>query len=202
MPHYFAKFVRHGADLFRLDTRVYLDDVFECTSQDFAIGAVIAKNPGSALPTDPKSDSVQQIDLNRGMLLRTLRSVVTKAYLQSNRRWSPGAYIQVLNLFYLCDPIYRSAIRRIGKISAPPIDSAEEKAFPWVLYLWGKSDERVGQFKSRFTALRAKQHFFYDKNLSRLVRNSPTEQSFAKHMQGLPHKSVVDFLAAVIASEA
>ena len=201
VTYYFARFERHGSDLFRLDTRIYLDDVSECTPQDCVIGAVVAKNPGSALPTNEAALGMQPIDLNRGMLLRTVRSIVIKAYTQSKQSWPTGAYVQVLNLFYLRDARFRSALKRISQVPEPPVDRAEQKVFPWTMYLWGRTDERIKRFTARFSTLIAPHHFYFDKNLNRLVFDRPDENSFAKHTQGLSQKPIVEYLATLVASE-
>jgi len=45
---FWAEFVEIGKDIFRFDTRVYLNRIRSIESRDPCIGAVVGKNPGSA----------------------------------------------------------------------------------------------------------------------------------------------------------
>jgi len=64
MPLYWARFVNGDSNsILRLDTRVYVRDVNSCRTTDIAIGAVVAKNPGSARPSDVGLRTLQPITL-------------------------------------------------------------------------------------------------------------------------------------------
>ncbi len=79
MPLYWARFERRGANLFRFDTRIYLEDVEECGPDDTVVGAVVAKNPGSARPSADDSTVLHPITLTNDKLLPTVRSLVRQA---------------------------------------------------------------------------------------------------------------------------
>lgn len=196
MSLYWAKFKRHESGrIFRFETRVYLSDIPKCTSTDPVIGAVIAKNPGSAQPSAGAPRTIQPIQLANDRLLPTVRSIVRKAYRGAKTDAPQRGYIQVLNLFYLCDNDFKHAIREISRIDNPPIDPAESKRFPWVFYLWGDYTHNKAQFIQRFTDLDARHHFYFDKNDTIVVPGVPVEKSFAKHTQGLNQKPIIEHMA-------
>ncbi len=201
MPLYWARFVNGGSNgIFRLDTRVYLHDVARCMATDFAIGAVVAKNPGSARPSDVGARALQPIALENDKLIPTVRSLVAKSYREAQRSPPKNGYIQVLNLFYLCDKQFNRAIRAATQMVNPRIDPAETKPFPWVMYLWGEFENRKARFIRRFSELDSQNHFYFDKNLDDIVCDVPGDGSFAKHTQGLNHEPVVQHLASLITS--
>jgi hypothetical protein len=195
---YWARFVPCQSRLFRFDTRVYLRGVPKCRSTDTVIGAVVAKNPGSARPSDSQSRALQPIELANDRLIPTVRSFVLKAYRMAGVAASRNAYIQVLNLFYLCEKDFGCAIRGIGSMVNPPADPAESNVFPWIMYLWGKYECRKAHFIRRFSRLDSENHFYVDKNLNQIVRGIPGRDSFARHTQGLKLEPVVAHLASLL----
>ena len=197
MPFYWARFASYEGHLFRLDTRIYLEDVPRCKPTDHAVGAVVGKNPGSARPSTDSSE-LQAIALTNDKLLPTVRSFVRKSYQDAGVEVPPCGYVQVLNLFYLCDEKYSRAIRTLGRVAAPPTDQAEGRVFPWTMYLWGEFDDDKAQHISRFRNLNSNHHFYFDKNDDQLVSAIPGEGSFAKHTQGLKLAPVVTHLASLL----
>jgi hypothetical protein len=118
MPLYWAQFQQHGDHLFRMDTRIYLVDVAECRPGDSAIGAVVAKNPGSARPGDTTSPRLHPIRLSNDRLIPTVRSFVRRAYDEAGVAIPSRGYIQVLNLYYLCEKNSTTAIRKIERTTS------------------------------------------------------------------------------------
>lgn len=49
MSNYWAKFKKVDDDTFRFDTRIYLIKISEPSDDYICIGAVVGKNPGSAI---------------------------------------------------------------------------------------------------------------------------------------------------------
>jgi hypothetical protein len=144
---------------------------------------------------------LQQIDLANDRLLPTVRSMVIKAYREAQRESPPGAYVQVLNLFYLCDAKFSSAVKKMQRVVDPPTDKSEAREFPWIMHLWGGPDHRKDFFAARFRELAAGSHFFFDKNLDRLVSEFPGPVSFPKHTQGLTLDPIIKHLAMLIRRE-
>lgn len=198
MTSYWAKFVKHGLHLFRLDTRIYLQPVAKCGPGDQPIGAVVAKNPGSARPSDAKTTALHELALANDKLLPTVRSFVAKAYLNAGVEPPAGGYVQVLNLFYLCDKGFSRAMRTIGGIPKPPSDKSETKRFPWIMYLWGEYDEAKAPYMARFGRLESGCHFYFDKNRDRIIPSVPRRGSFAKHTQGMVLEPVIKHLASLL----
>lgn len=49
MSYYWAKFKKIDDNIFRFDTRVYLNPTKSPGENDICIGAIVGKNPGSAI---------------------------------------------------------------------------------------------------------------------------------------------------------
>ena len=118
MNLYWAKFQSVGGETFRLDTRIYLNEINEPQENDICVGAIVGKNPGSAKATI-NSETLQPINLNRDNLLPTVRNIVLKSYNNSLQNLPEDGYIQILNLFYLCNPDLKKAISAIQNYEKP-----------------------------------------------------------------------------------
>jgi hypothetical protein len=115
MPHCFwAEFAESGKDVFRFDTRIYIDPVSDIEDKDCCIGAVIGKNPGSA-KSAAVGNGIQPIELDGDKLLPSVRNIVLKSYGEAGIQPPQRAYIQVLNLFYLCNPDLGQAVSALKK---------------------------------------------------------------------------------------
>src|SRR5687768_2305947 len=99
---YFANFQRCGGALFRLDTRIYLNDHDAPSKHDVRIAAVVAKNPGSAKPR--ALGRLAPLTLAGDKMLPSVRNRFRAAYSTAKKVSPQGAYVQVWNLFYLCTP--------------------------------------------------------------------------------------------------
>ncbi len=198
MSHYFwAEFLELGNDTFRFDTRIYLHPIKRIKNGDHCIGAVVGKNPGSAKST-AVGTGIKAIELDGDKLLPTVRNIIIKAYNESGIHIPERGYVQVLNLFYLCNPNLDKAISEVENNTNAKNDPAENLSFPWVWYVWGSKSEILNAYKGRFSSLKSNNHFYYDKELSKVVSKPATERSFAKHTQGLKHALVVPYISGVI----
>ena len=195
---FWASFQRVGQDIFRYDTRIYLHKVARTSPSDVCIGAVVGKNPGSAKASNLSNPGIQPIFLDGDKMLPTVRNIVLKAYAEANIAGSAGEYIQVLNLFYLCEPNLTQAIKSISKHSGTAFCQPEANSFPWVWYVWGDENKSLSNFKTRFSSLNAPDHFYFDKDTEAVIGKVPSHNSFAKHTQGLKQESVITHISGLI----
>jgi len=198
MGHYFwAEFVEIEGDIFRFDTRIYLQPVNEIRADDICIGAIVGKNPGSA-KSMALGNGISPIDLDGDKLLPTVRNIVYNAYQAAKMDIPQQGYIQVLNSFYLCDPDLGSAINRLKNNCNVESCPAESKIFPWVWYVWGGDSIDLNKFKERFQDIKAKKHFYFDKDQKEIISEIPRGTDFAKHTQGLRHDYIVPYITSLI----
>lgn len=199
MSHFWARFEVVNGETFRLDTRIYLKDIDIPNNNDRCIGAIVGKNPGSAKPST-LTDQLQSVVLDNDKLLPTVLNVITKAYQCVNVSLPDRGYVQVLNLFYLCNSKLDEAIASIDRVAEPPLCESETRLFPWVWYVWGDQSDQLDPRKKRFSQLNANHHFFFDKTLQEVRDGVPRCCDFARHTQGLTHDSVVPHIARLIAN--
>lgn len=194
MSYFWAKFLSVGDKTFRMDTRIYLLGIDAPRNDDSCVGAIVGKNPGSAKPS-MSSGELQPIELGGDKLLPTVRNVITKAYKTANTSVPERGYVQVLNLFYLCNPNLSQAIASIGSVVAPPLCKSEDGGFPWIWYVWGNESTDLNPHKERFSQIKANHHFFFDNRAKEVKDRPPRHDEFAKHTQGLKHEYVVPYIA-------
>ncbi len=197
MSYYWAKFEIIEDNLFRFDTRIYLNETAQIKDDHRCIGAIVGKNPGSARPSSNTSE-FQPIMLDNDKLLPTVRSIINKSHIKTNLTPHKNAFIQVLNLFYLCEKDLDKAIDTIQNIEKPKICNSEINSFPWVWFVWGDQNNRLDDFKKRFYNLKTKNCFFYDQKAKAVSLNAPQNKSFAKHTQGLQHNLIVPYIATIL----
>ncbi len=198
MPHYYwAEFVESGRDVFRFDTRIYINSIDSIERNDCCIGAIVGKNPGSAKPVAIRN-GIQPIKLDGDKLLPTVRNIIIKSYKEAGIQPPPKGYIQVLNLFYLCNPDLGQAISALKENKNTRYCLTENLSFPWVWYVWGSVSEILNPYKGRLSMLQSINHFYYDKEKSKMVAEPASVSVFAKHTQGLKHVYVVPYIAGVI----
>lgn len=201
MSHLFwAEFKQIENDVFRFNTRIYLNYINEIECSDLCIGAVVGKNPGSAKSSDI-NNGIQPIILDGDKLLPTVRNIVIKSYDMSGVSIPQRGYIQVLNIFYICERNIGCATTKLVNNKICPNDMAENISFPWVWYVWGGKSKYLNPYKYRFSKLKARNHFYYDKDMSTVITQPATESSFAKHTQGLRHDDIVPHITHLIKSE-
>lgn len=196
MSHFWAHFKTINGQRFRFDTRIYLNPTSTPDDQDVAIGCIIGKNPGSAV-ANKRSSQLAPIALSGDKFLPTVLSVLRQSYALANRPIVSGSYVQVLNLFYLCDRDLTEAKRSLISCRRAPACATEELDFPWAWFAWGGSDRVLDPLKTRFDDLSSARSFYYCKNQGRVVTRRPRPQDLAKHTQGMPQSTVVTHLAKV-----
>ena len=137
---YYAQF-KTGDFTFRLNTRIYLSICGKPNEDDKeCIAAVVLMNPGSARP-QPGSERTgwEPLILDRDSTLPTICGLFWDAYAKASKPIPKNAFIQVWNLFYLCDPKAGPAFRKFKKVPDPPWCRSEEKCKPkLVWFAWGK----------------------------------------------------------------
>ena len=203
MANFWACFKIINENLFRFDTRVYLQDIEKPLKDDLCIGAVIGKNPGSAQPTDIEINELQPIQLERDNFLPTIKSIITKSYrfygninIPSD---SKNRYIQVLNLFYLCDSVLDNAIEKINGYTNHQICLTENFNFHFIYYAWGEPDARINNYKIRFLNNQCKNHIWYDQRNGIIKNTIPnSEVDFPRHTQGFEHRLIVPYIAKLL----
>jgi hypothetical protein len=197
VSHFWAKFLSTDGETFRIDTRIYLKEINPPQKGDPCIGAIVGKNPGSAKPS-ASSDELQPIELDGDKLLPTVLNIIAKAYLTTQVPLPDRGYVQVLNLFYLCNKSLSEAIASIGKVAKPPRCKSELLAFPWVWYVWGDESADLNLYKKLFSQINAKHHFYFDNRAKEIKDRLPNCHEFAKHTQGLKHEYVIPHIAQII----
>ena len=198
MSYFWAKFEKVGEHIFRYDTRIYLCSINKPTNNDVCIGAIVGKNPGSAKANNENNPSLQEIKLDKDKLLPTVWNIIIKAHNMAGKDIQSCFYVQVLNLFSLCNPDLGEAIDIAARVSNHKFCTTENQEFKWVWYVWGGSKEELNQFKVRFEKLKAKTHFFLNKDTGTIYSHIPESTDFAKHTQGMKHDAVVPFIAGLI----
>jgi hypothetical protein len=198
LSYYWASFKKIGNDIFRFDTRVYLESIKKPSDKDICIGAVVGKNPGSAAPTQLSNNGLQKINLDGDQLLPNIKSIFEKSYNNANKNIRQNSYIQILNLMYICDKNLKQATNKAGKYSSQIICDTEKKHFPFLWYVWGGSNKELNIFKNRFSNLSANIHFYFDTKSKTIITTSPKEQDSARHTQGLKHDLVVSYISNIL----
>lgn len=195
---YWARFITKGQDTFRLDTRIYLNEIKKISVEDVCIGAVVGKNPGSAIPIGKITGDFQTIDLKGDNLLPNVKKIFLKAYTYAKKPVKQNSYIQVLNLMYICDKDLNSAIKKIKEYEDPMHCETEGKSFPFLWYLWGNEKKGLNIYKKRFNNLKVNKHFYYHTKEEKIVDTAPGIKEPARHTQGLQHDLVVPFISTII----
>lgn len=173
-------------------------EISKPSDDDICIGAVVGKNPGSAISAENINGSLQSIDLNGDQLLPNVKSILTKAYESVNKSIGTNEYIQVLNLMYICDKDLSNAISRISQYDKLSYCETEQKSYPFIWYVWGNSDKNLNEFKKRFSGINANNHFYIHTQTKKICANVPGISEPARHTQGLPHDLVVPFISKLV----
>lgn len=197
---YFAHFTRRGSRQFRIDTRIYLQEVDAAQPDDLCVAAVVGKNPGSA--STQSFDTLAPLSLAQDKLLPTVRSVFRRAHQRAGIAMPPRAFVRVLNLFYLCNPDLHAAIRDFRSAGDAPVCPSEAALPKIVWFVWGGNDPRLDPFKGRFQQLTVDFPFFVSKAMGKIEERIPRPRDFARHTQGLPLEPVEAHLANLLAGVA
>jgi hypothetical protein len=199
---YWATFERRGNDLFRFDTRIYGAPIDRPRRGDRPLGCVIGKNPGSALPRHWQDDALLPIALANDRFLPTVRAVVSRAHAAAGLTWPPGSYVQVLNLFYLCNRDLRQARERLSLLREAPRCPAERRRMAWAWFVWGGTDPLLDLLKARFRRRSRRAPFFVGSDCASVVCRAPRTREHARHTQGMRLDAPVAHLATLLAAQA
>lgn len=197
MAHYWANFEQRGDALLRFDTRIYLNPRERPKRGDRPIGSIIGKNPGSAVPR-VLEPGLQALQLQGDHFLPCVLSISQKAYAAAKIPVPANGYIQVLNLFYLCDRDLKRAKASLTATNDNSICHSERRRAPWTWFAWGGPDTQLDPLKTRFLRRRPRNPFFYDKESLSVVHRKPRADELAKHTQGMPHPKVVSHIASLL----
>ena len=192
---YWAKFENIENNIHRFDTRVYLKQIQKPSNNDIFLGAIVGKNPGSA--RGAISNELVQIDLQGDKLLPTVRNIFENAYKKCGKEIPENSYIQVLNLFYLCDADLNNAIKKYEN-STSKIDECENKNFPFIWYVWGGENKKLSNMKDRFNKINSKKHFYLDPRNDCIKENIPSNIDLAKHTQFMKQEKVIDYISKIL----
>ena len=198
---YWAAFERRGDDLFRFDTRIYGDAVDRPRRGDRPLGCVIGKNPGSALPLCWQENALLPIALGNDRFLPTVRSVVHKAYAANGLLWPHDGYVQVFNLFYLCNRDLRQARNRLAQLRESPRCPAERRRQPWAWFVWGGADPLLDPLKARFRRRAWRAAFFVSSDSASVTCRAPRTLEHARHTQGMQLAAPVAQLATLVTAQ-
>jgi hypothetical protein len=140
----------------------------------------------------------QKIELDTDKFLRSIYSIFKQAYQRANKPVPESSYIQVLNLLYVCDIKPEQAIKKIKKHDHPLICDTEERAFPFLWYLWGSSHKKLNDYKPRIFKIQSDMHLYLDTHTKEVIHTPPELHSAAKHTQGLKHDLIVPFISKIL----
>lgn len=200
MDYYYARFESIKGHYFRFDTRIYLNERV-ANKQDICVGAIIGKNPGSAMPK-AKLGSLSPLELSGDKMLPYVRNRFINSYKAAVIEIPQNAYIRVWNLFYLCDPDLYTACQIARSFGENlPSDEAENQYSDIVWFAYGGQDDFLDPFKKRFLKNKYKRPFFYDWRNKHLSLNQPINAScFAKHTQGLNAQIIENHISTLLAT--
>ena len=197
---YYAQFVPHGGAIFRMDTRIYLSGSPASQDDGKRVAAIIGKNPGAALTG--ANGGWGELKLAGDNMLPSVRNRFIEAYQLAGKQIPKLAFVQVWNLFYLCNKDLVSAVNSIDQITSAPRCRREEDGHtpPIVWFAWGGDNPHLNKYKERFlkTDTRLGHVFFYDYNQKMIRTQFPEAVSHVKHPQGLPRQPVVKHLATIL----
>lgn len=198
--HYWAAFRKRSGGRLRFDTRIYLTPRIAPAECDVPIGCIVGKNPGSAIPP-ASSRRLQPLVLSGDRFLPNVLAILRKAYNAASREPPVDAYLQVLNLFYLCDRNLQQAKNALRVDPRRMICKTERTAYPWAWLAWGGSDPLLDPLKARFRDLSAQKCFFYDGREGCVRDGMPRNGELARHTQGMPHGALVAHIATLLAGD-
>jgi hypothetical protein len=196
MPSFFAHFKTVDKVWIRHQTRIYLGDFLGSRPAGVCVGAIVGKNPGAARSS---ASGWGPLELAGDKMLPNVRNIFLKAYACAGKSPPLDAYVQVLNLFYICGQDLKLALSSLAQQANPHPDPAESLSYPFIWYAWGGELKPLNPLKDRFLIDHQKAlSFFYSLKEKRVITRQPDPSELAKHPQGLPHEPMVNYLAKLI----
>lgn len=194
MP-FFARFEMIGGELYRFDTRIYLSDG-NPGENSTCIGSVVGINPGSARPR--KLSELYELDQKNDKLLPYVRNRFNAAFERSGQPVARGAFVQVLNVFYICNQDLNGALARLRQQPESPVCSSENRVFPLTWYIWGAERKLLAPLKERFQSRSDTIAFYMRRDKKSFGFGVPGPMEFAKHTRSMPTGLVEAKLAQFI----
>lgn len=192
---FYARFEIIENNLYRFDTRIYFNNNSP-GNNDECIGVIIGKNPGSAEPIE--LGRLAKLDKGNDKMLPYVKNRFEEGYKLAGKEIPGNGYVQVWNLFYLCDPDLKNAIKSIGKTASQPLCETENNIPSITWFAWGGDNRDLNDFKKRFMRSSSSKCFFYDYNAEKVVEDVPTIRDSVKHPQGLTAAYVNNYLAKIV----
>lgn len=192
---YVAKFQEVDGVLCRFDTRIYLDE-HNPGMDSVCVGAIIGKNPGSAMPS--RIGELLPLELRRDKMLPTVGNRFAEAYAVARKQPPINAFVRVWNLFYVCNKDLQQAANIASRMAHQPICESEKDTVPFVWFGWGGSDATLNPFKRRFIVRSYPRALYFDNICREVIGHAPTEGSSARHTQGMPAAPVREYLARIV----
>lgn len=190
MSNYFAEFVplnpnaRAGPPWLRYNTRIYIDPIIQPSNADRPIASIVAINPGSAMPPSAYvAGTLAPLILGQDKTLsRILNAFINAINDRKNRDpYTPnGNYIQVFNLFYLCNPDLGQALNQLAN-HGPFFDPNERCLVEPVWFAWGASDKQLNPLKQRFLTINPRRCLYWDCHQEKPIKLIPSLTTTATH---------------------
>ena len=193
--NYFARFEEVNGQLFRFDTRIYLESL-NLNFESVCVGAIVGKNPGSAAPN--ALNQFLPLDLHRDQMLPFVGNRFLDGYRRAKKPIPPNAFVRVWNLFYVCNPDLGAALKIASKTPHLPTCPSETDSAPVIWYGWGGNNADLNPYKARYLQKKHRNQFFYNHRSAVIVQNAPAVADFAKHTQDMPTETIVQYLAKVL----
>lgn len=127
-----------------------------------------------------------------------IKSILDKGYQRAKKPNPKNSYVQMLNLFYICDRNLNQAIKKIGVHPNPIICGTEAKNFPFLWYVWGGDNKKLNFYKSRILNIKSDKHFYLDTNTNKVISVAPRLSDSARHTQGMKHNLIVPFISTIL----
>jgi len=124
---YLARFEEIDGELFRFDTRIYLN-AYDPSINSNCVGAIVGKNPGSAIPKT--LNELVPLELNGDRMLPTVKNRFTDGYEMAKKQIPLNSFVRVWNLFYICDPDLGSACQKAANYKKLPTCNTENEGAP------------------------------------------------------------------------
>ncbi len=160
---YYALFEDRDGRRFRFDTRVYLCDCEDHKQDDgkgICLGAFVGLNPGSAEPFR-ESDVGTWTRICADGTLRLIRCCFLGA--AGEEAPQQHAFVQVWNLFYLCDPESKRAVPAARKLGPPRPCPREGAVNPKVVWFgWGRSPRWTENREEHFIGMNHENGVYYE----------------------------------------
>ena len=192
---FYARFEIIENNLYRFDTRIYFNN-HSPERGDECIGAIIGKNPGSAKPSE--IGKLAKLDKGKDKMLPYVKNRFEEGYKLAGKEIPRNAYVQVWNLFYLCNPNLKNAIKSISNMGSQPLCETEKYIPGITWFAWGGDNKELNVFKKRFVRSSSSKCFFYDYSAEKIVVDMPTIKDSVKHPQGLTAAYVNNYLAKIV----